>query len=217
MLKIIQVVVSPFQQNCRIIGDEKSAQAAVVDPGGDVPLILQELAKAGLRCTEVWLTHSHLDHCGGVKELLEKTGATLIGHRGESEMRSAVVQICAMYGIPPGLMENCPEPSRFIEEGDKLKVGPYIFDVIFTPGHSPGHLSFYHREGKILLAGDTLFAGSIGRSDLPGGDFDTLMKSIKDRILTLPGDTVVMSGHGPDTLVDTERRTNPFIVGGSYV
>ncbi|MBN8550053.1 MAG: MBL fold metallo-hydrolase [Deltaproteobacteria bacterium] len=217
MLQVRSLVVTPFAQNCRIIADAQSKTAVVVDPGGDVPLIEAELQKLGCRCVEIWLTHSHLDHCGGVAALKQKTNAQLIAHPGEREMRAHVRDICAMYGLPAGEMQDCPEPERELVGGEVLSFGGQDFRVLFTPGHSPGHVVFYQPELKILLAGDTLFQGSIGRTDLPGGDYDTLMGSIHSKILSLPDDTRVLPGHGDETTVGIEKRSNPFLQEGGNV
>lgn len=210
MIKITNVLVTDFAQNCRIIGDVESKSAAVVDPGGDVPKILKALKDGGWECQQIWLTHSHLDHCGGVKELKDLTGAILYAHPIEKEMRAHVTDICAMYGLPVGMMQNCPEPDHYIEGGSELKIGDNFFTALFTPGHSPGHLSLYNASAKVVLGGDALFAGSIGRTDLPGGDHPTLIDAIRRELFTLPEDTVVLSGHGPDTTIGEEKRTNPF-------
>jgi glyoxylase-like metal-dependent hydrolase (beta-lactamase superfamily II) len=214
MFEIATVIVTPFQQNARIIACNETQKAVVVDPGGDADLINQALERRSLTLEQIWLTHSHLDHCGGVKALLENhSGVSLVGTEVEEPMRQKVLEICQMYGLPSEGMENCPEPDTFIDEGDTVSLASYDFKVLYTPGHSPGHVCFYHRDSNTLIAGDTLFAGSIGRTDLPGGDYQTLLLSIKQKILSLPDETVVMSGHGPDTTVGVERRGNPFIMG----
>jgi hydroxyacylglutathione hydrolase len=213
MLTVKTFPVTEFQQNCRILWQSGHPSALVVDPGGDGDRIIQFLQRENLTCSEIWLTHSHLDHCGGVACLLKQYPVALLGHPIEREFRLRVNDVKAMYGIVSSSMENCPEPTRYLEGGEEVEFQGTKFSVLFTPGHSPGHLCFYAAEEKFLLAGDTLFAGSIGRTDLPGGDFKTLKKSIVEKILTLPDDTRVLSGHGQDTLVGTERRTNPFITG----
>lgn len=210
-MEIITVDVTPFQQNARIIKSSESNDALVIDPGGDVDRILRQVEKNDLTVKEIWLIHSHLDHCGGVKALVKKTGARLKGHPSESEMRAAVLTICNLYGLPAGDMENCPEPDEYLEGGELIEFGGYQFKTLFTPGHSPGHLCFYNQENNLLIAGDTIFAGSIGRTDLPGGDGRQLIQSIKKEILTLPEETRVLSGHGPETSVGVEKRSNPFL------
>lgn len=210
MLKIITVVVTEFQQNTRILCDLDSSQAIVIDPGGDVDKILQALRSENCKCKEVWLTHSHLDHCGGVAELLEHQAAKLSGHPDESFMRANVIEICKMYGMPLGEMRNCPEPDQHLSGGEELEFAGYKFKVLFTPGHSPGHLSFYCKEIDSVFSGDVIFSGSIGRTDLPGGNHRTLLESIEQEIFTLPADTKIYPGHGPETTVKIEKETNPF-------
>lgn len=212
MLKIVPLEVTPLGQNARILVSTESKVAVVVDPGGDVPLILKQLGKLDARCQEIWLTHSHFDHCGGVATLKEATGARLKAHRAEGVMRSHVEQIVEMYGLAGEGMKNCPEPDDYIDEGDTLKIDSWSFQVLHTPGHSPGHLCFYEREEGILLAGDTLFNLSIGRTDLPGGDSETLFRSLEEKILVLPDATQVLPGHGPDTTVAFEKKNNPFLL-----
>jgi len=212
MFGLITLEVTPFSQNCRLLFCPKSLEAVVVDPGGDAELILAELSKRNLNCSQIWLTHSHLDHCGGVADLIAATKAKLIGHEIEKEMRAHVVDICSMYGLPPNLMKNCPEPDQYIKGGEVLRFSEYEFETLFTPGHSPGHLCFFHRPSSTLLAGDTLFNASIGRTDLPGGDHKTLLKSIKNVLFALPKETKVLPGHGPDTTISKEMVSNPFLV-----
>jgi hydroxyacylglutathione hydrolase len=213
MLRIITVEVTPFAQNARILICPATGKSAVVDPGGDVERIVDVLKEQGLSCEQIWLTHSHLDHCGGVADLIAFSGAKLVGHPNEKSMRENVVNICRMYGVPPSTMKNCPEPDVYITGGEDLTLGNEMLNVLFTPGHSPGHVSFYHAPTSTLIAGDTLFAGSIGRTDLPGADHATLISSIKNVLFALPGDTNVLPGHGPDTQIDIERKSNPFLVG----
>jgi glyoxylase-like metal-dependent hydrolase (beta-lactamase superfamily II) len=213
MLDIITIPVTDFQQNCRILADTASRHAVVVDPGGDTPTILNELSKRNLTCKEIWLTHSHLDHCGGVAPLIRVTGAPLSGHPIETMMRSSVVKITQMYGLPSGSLENCPEPDRMLSGGETISFGDSSFSVLFTPGHSPGSICFYNARDKYIISGDVLFAGSVGRTDLPGGSSKTLIQSIAKELLSLPDSVAVLSGHGPDTTIGRERLTNPFLSG----
>jgi len=137
----------------------------------------------------------------------------LLGHESESGLRAYVTQISEMYGLPSGSLLNCPEPDRYLCGGETLTLGEEQFSVLLTPGHSTGGLCYYHAASKRLLAGDVLFEAAVGRTDLPGGDYQTLMKSIKEVLLALPDDTVVLSGHGPDTTIGRERSQNPFLQG----
>lgn len=213
MLSIYTLPVTPFEQNARIITCQKSRETAVIDPGGEAQRIFAALREHSLECGQIWLTHSHLDHCGGVKSLKSLTGARLYAHAGEGFFRSNLADMCLMFGVPPHEMENCPEPDEPLAGGEKLELGEHVFEVISTPGHSVGGLSFYDAPSKILLAGDVLFAGSIGRTDLPGGDLETLRRSIDELMKRLPPDTRVLCGHGPDTTLQEEKRSNPFLNG----
>ena len=206
------LVVTPIQQNCRVLSVEGSPRCIVVDPGGDAERIQSYLEKQNLTIAEIWLTHSHLDHCGGVKLLKQKYGCNLLGHEDEKIFRGRVEESSAMFGIEPGIMLNCPEPDKFLSGGEILHFEGLDFEVLFTPGHSPGHLCFYQKDCGILFAGDTLFSGSIGRTDLPAGNHQQLINSIKRKILVLPDETKVMSGHGPDTTVGNEKKFNPFLI-----
>ncbi|MCB0337993.1 MAG: MBL fold metallo-hydrolase [Bdellovibrionales bacterium] len=209
MLEIETFVVTPFAQNARVLLDGETA--VVIDPGGESEKIWRFIQDRGVRLTEIWLTHSHVDHCGGVAALKEKSEAILVAHSNEEFLRSNVDKICAMYGLPQGDMSNCPEPDVCIVGGEQLQIGSNLFEVLFTPGHSPGHVSFFAPSLGIIFSGDVLFQGSIGRTDLPGGDHQTLLTSIKEKLLVLPEKTVVYCGHGPNTTIEIERENNPFL------
>ena len=208
-LEIIELTLSPIQQNTRLIVANK--KVLVIDPAGDAEVILSLVEKKGFTIEAIWLTHSHLDHCGGVLDLLKAyPKAKLLGHPEEKFFRQNVENICLSYGIPPGSMKNCPEPTEYINGGETLDFEGISFQVLFTPGHSPGHVAFYQGDSGVLLGGDTLFSGSIGRTDLPGGNHEVLLQSITEKIFTLPDETRVLSGHGPETTVGKEKRSNPF-------
>lgn len=214
MLSVDTATVTAFAQNSRLIVCTETNQSVLVDPGGEPEVLLELVKKSGSKLEGIWLTHSHVDHCGGVAEILRSSpGLPLLGHRDEQMFRGNVLKICQMYGLPADGMQNCPEPSQYLLGGERIRVGNLEFEVLFTPGHSPGHLCFLHRPSGTLLAGDTLFAGSIGRTDLPGGDHELLLQSIESEIMALPDAVKVLSGHGPDTTVGAERRSNPFLRG----
>lgn len=211
MLKIITIPVTLFEQNCRILWDSISNVGVVIDPGGDADKIVSEIESVGCIVKEVWLTHSHLDHCAGVAGLLHRYPVPLVATSCEQNMRTSVCAVAAMYGLPAEEWPNCPEPARYIQHGDVLTVGNYSAHVLATPGHSPGHVSFYFKSEGFVVGGDALFRGSIGRTDLPGGDMSQLLASIKRELLSLPDETRILTGHGPDTTVEHERKTNPFL------
>jgi hydroxyacylglutathione hydrolase len=220
-MQIETITVTPFEQNSRLIIDTNNSVGAVLDPGGEVSRIINCIEKRRINIKSILLTHSHLDHIGGVVDLIEylekKQGQKpdLYGHIIETEMRSHAPDIAKAYGLSPNDYKACPEPDVYIEDGDLVEIGSIKLNVFFTPGHSPGHVVYYSEKGEssepVLFAGDTLFAGSIGRTDLPGGDYETLRRSIYDKIFTLPDNTLVLPGHGTDTEVGREKHSNPFL------
>ena len=213
-LKIETIPVTDFQQNARVLIDEESSKAIIVDPGGEAEKFSSYFQQNNLELEAIWLTHAHLDHCGAVADLLEHYSCKLYGHPNEEMLRAKVEDICAMYGMAQGDMKNCPEPTDYISGGEVLTFAYLTFEVRFCPGHSPGHLIFYCASEKLLIAGDTLFQSSIGRTDLPGGDHNQLLQKIKSEIYTLPHDTKVLPGHGPNTTVGVEALNNPFVTAG---
>ncbi|WP_127521712.1 MBL fold metallo-hydrolase [Mesorhizobium sp. Z1-4] len=205
------VPVTPFQQNCTVLFDEATKEGVVVDPGGDVEVILQTLSENGLSIKEIWLTHGHLDHAGGAMELKDALDVQIVGpHEADRQMLSNIERQSEQFGLP-GAMKNCT-PDRFLTEGEKVSFGEHEFEVLHCPGHAPGHVVFYNRAAKFAHVGDVLFNGSIGRTDLPGGDHDTLIKSIKEKLLPLGDDIGFICGHGPGSRIGDERRNNPFLV-----
>lgn len=205
------VPVTPFQQNCTVLFDEATKEGVVVDPGGDVEVILQTLSENGLSIKEIWLTHGHLDHAGGAMELKDALDVQIVGpHEADRQMLSNIERQSEQFGLP-GAMKNCT-PDRFLTEGEKVSFGEHEFEVLHCPGHAPGHVVFYNRAAKFAHVGDVLFNGSIGRTDLPGGDHGTLIKSIKEKLLPLGDDIGFICGHGPGSRIGDERRNNPFLV-----
>ena len=199
------LVVGPIQSNCYILGSEKTREAAVIDPGGDADRILITLAKDKLRCVYIINTHGHLDHSADNKRLKEVTGAKLLIHRADAPMIIHQSKSGGMWGIH---IDNSPPPDRYLVEGDVITIGDISLKVLHTPGHSPGGISLV--TDKIVFVGDTLFAGSIGRTDFSGGDYKGLLRNVREKIFTLGDDVIVYPGHGPKTTVGRERKTNPF-------
>ncbi|MDA7768972.1 MBL fold metallo-hydrolase [Porticoccaceae bacterium] len=200
--------VGPLQCNCSIIGDRLSSKALVVDPGGDADQILGLLNELNLTVVGIIHTHAHLDHILASGVIKEATGAPIYLHEGDKFLWDMVGQQCAMFGVPPVTL---PEPDHFMEDDQALNCCGGV--AIHTPGHTPGSISFWFEEYKTLIAGDTLFQGSIGRTDLPGGNFDQIITSIKERIYTLDDDAVVVTGHGPNTAIGSEKTGNSFVRG----
>jgi len=203
------LVVGPIQANCFILGCERTSLAAVIDPGGDVDKILMALAKDKLRCVYIINTHGHFDHAGDNKRLKEVTGAQLIIHRADAPMILQQGASGAGWGMK---VDNSPPPDRTVKEGDVITFGDISLKVLHTPGHSAGSISL--ATDKMVFVGDTLFAGSIGRTDFPGGDYDALIRNVREKIFTLGDDVVVYPGHGPKTTVGREKKTNPFFASG---
>jgi hydroxyacylglutathione hydrolase len=202
------VVVTEFMTNCFILGDEETRQALVIDPGGEAERILSQIESMGLTVTAVVNTHAHVDHIGALKEIKDTTGALVMMHASELPLLQAASRMGRLFGIR---IDQPPDPDRYLGETDQIQCGGISLSVIETPGHSPGGISLVTSDGKYCFAGDTLFAGSIGRTDLPGGDYQTLIASIKTKLLPIGDDVKVLPGHGPATTMGTERRYNPFL------
>jgi len=200
-----------FAENTYILYDD-TKDCVIFDPGcsnSDEKNQLVDFIKAnGLKPIKLVNTHCHIDHVLGNKFVSEKYGLPLISHKGESVVLAMQPQISAMYGVA---YDPSPEITEFLDDGDVLHFGSTALKVLFTPGHSPASISFYNEESQVLIGGDVLFQGSIGRTDLPGGDFETLAKSIREKLYVLPDEVVVYSGHGPSTTIGVEKRTNPFV------
>jgi len=196
----------PLEVNCYIIGCEKTGKAAVIDPGGDAEKILERLKQHELDLVTIINTHGHFDHIGGNRELMEATSAELLIHQDDRQLLDYAQEHAAAYGLQT---EASPPPTRELVGDEKLSVGALSLQVIHTPGHSPGGICLYVDD--CLLVGDTLFAGSIGRTDLPGGDHQLLIAGIKEKLLPLPETTRVCPGHGPMTTIGEEKQYNPFL------
>ena len=203
-------VVGVFAENSYVIGHAASGKGVLVDPGGEVPLLLRGAAEAGLDIEAIWLTHAHIDHVAGVREAVERTGAPVWLHPDDRFLYDAAPQQGAAFGVP---IDPLPEPDRELKPGNNLALGRLEIEVLHVPGHSPGHVAFWIPAARAVFSGDCLFAGSIGRTDLPGGDHETLMASIGNELLPLGDDVAVYSGHGPLTSIGEEKATNPFLVG----
>jgi hydroxyacylglutathione hydrolase len=208
-VKALIIPVTPFQQNCTLLWCEATARAVVIDPGGDLPDIERAIAEAKVSVDKIWLTHGHVDHVGGAAELKAKLGVPIEGpHRADQYLLDHVVDSARMFDIA-GVANVTPD--RWLDEGERVEVGELTFDILHCPGHSPGSVAFINAAQRLAIVGDVLFAGSVGRTDLPGGDQRQLLKSIRDKLLPLDDDVTVLSGHGPVTTIGRERATNPFI------
>jgi hydroxyacylglutathione hydrolase len=202
------IVVGVFAENCWIVGSRKTGEAIAIDPGDQPEEILALAKDMGVRIKAIANSHAHIDHILGVRGVQEATGAKFLLHQGDLEIaRSTASGAARMLGMQ---VEPPPDPDAFLSEGDEVEVEGVKLTVIHTPGHTPGSLSYY-TEG-MLFSGDTLFRGSIGRTDLPGGDYRQEMSSIVDKLLTLPDETIVLPGHMQETKISIERQTNPFVL-----
>jgi len=237
MIEIQLIEAGPLAQNCRLLIDSDSREAVIFDPGGDGPALKTHVKSLGCKLTKIILTHSHFDHIGGVADLLRlEPKPQLIGSSIEIDFREASAARMAEYGLPP--FEKFSEPDLDLEDGQIISFGSQGIKTLFTPGHSPGHFSFLfesqvssrkhfavqgdkvvelgagkarEEEASFLIVGDLVFAGSVGRTDLPGGSMAVLLDSIKNQVYPLPDDTLLLSGHGPDTSLSVEKQTNPFL------
>jgi hydroxyacylglutathione hydrolase len=207
------LTVGPFQENCYIIGDETSGVGAVVDPGDESSRIAMAVEQTGLEIGSIILTHAHIDHVGAVAALVDEYACQVLMHAEAEPMLEQLPTQAMMMGLRFG---KVPTVDRHIGEGEMLEAGDLRLRPLYTPGHAPGHLAFHIEEEGIVLSGDALFAGSVGRVDLPGGSMEVLMRSIEERLMTLPDETRVYPGHGPQTTVGNERATNPFLQGGMF-
>jgi hydroxyacylglutathione hydrolase len=200
--------VGPLQCNCSIIGDEQTREAMVIDPGDQIEEILQILREHKLTLKQIVITHAHIDHVGGAMKLKAATGASILMNQNDYALLKMLDMQAAWIGMPPPGMVKIDEA---VDPGRVLKIGGISSTVIHTPGHTEGSICLYFPEEKRLIAGDTLFAGSIGRTDLPGGSMEKILRSLHTQVLTLPDETEVIPGHGPATTIGEERETNPFL------
>ncbi|MGB7547125.1 MAG: MBL fold metallo-hydrolase [Terracidiphilus sp.] len=200
--------VGPLQCNCTILGDETTGEAIVIDPGDEVGRIHRRLAELGLKLKQILVTHAHIDHVGGALRLKRFTGAPILLNENDLPLLKMMAAQAAWLGIEPP--ETAP-PDENLVEGQRVGLPNYPAQVLYTPGHTQGSVSLHFAPLKMVIAGDTLFAGSIGRTDLPGGNFSQIIDSIESRLLPLPDETKVISGHGPATTIGKERRLNPFL------
>ncbi|MER2266015.1 MBL fold metallo-hydrolase [Methylobacterium oxalidis] len=204
------IPVTPFQQNCTLIWDEASKVGAVVDPGGDLDRIEAAIREQGLTIEKILLTHGHIDHAGGAAELRERLGGVPIEgpHEADRFLLDSLPETGAGYGIQGA---RAVTPDRWLVEGDAVGVGPLVFDILHAPGHSPGSVVFVSRDARFALVGDVVFKGSVGRTDLPGGNHGELIRAIKKKVLPLGDDVAFIPGHGPTGTLGEERLTNPFL------
>jgi len=200
--------VGPLQCNCSIIGDEATREAMVIDPGDDIEEILGIIATHKLKVKQIVITHAHIDHVGGAMKLRAATGAPILLNQNDYALLKMLDMQAAWVGMPsPGNVEI----DQSVAQSDTVKAGSLVANVIDTPGHTEGSICLYFPTEKKLLAGDTLFAGSIGRTDLPGGSFEKIIRSLHEKVLALPDETIVIPGHGPQTTIGEERESNPFL------
>ncbi len=207
-LQALLIPVTPFQQNCSLVFDQERKVGAIVDPGGDVPVILDAIKQSGVTVEKILLTHGHIDHAGGAAELREKLGVPIEGpHEEDLFLLESLDESGAKYG-----MQARPvTPDRWLKEGDTVTVGDLVFSVYEAPGHTPGSVVFFNDANRFALVGDVLFQGSVGRTDFPRGDHATLIRSIKEKLYPLGDDVVCLPGHGQPCQIGRERETNPFL------
>jgi hydroxyacylglutathione hydrolase len=211
MLRYQSIPVTSFAQNCSIVWCDRTMDAAIIDPGGDLPKLRAAIAALGVKLKAIWLTHAHIDHAGATGALAREDGLPIIGpHPGDQFWIDSLVQQSRMFGLPQ--VEGFT-PTRWLADGDQVQIGDSVLAVRHCPGHTPGHVVFHSAEAQRAFVGDVLFAGSIGRTDFPGGDHATLISSITERLWPMGDDTVFIPGHGPESTFGRERRSNPYVGG----
>jgi glyoxylase-like metal-dependent hydrolase (beta-lactamase superfamily II) len=205
------IPVTAFAQNCSLLWCERTGRAAIVDPGGDVNLIDEAVSAVGVTPERILLTHGHMDHVGGTRELADRYGIPVEGpHREDAFWLDALPAQSQMFGFP---YTDAFTPDRWLDEGDRVSVGEEEMSVLHCPGHTPGHVVFFHSGDQLAIVGDVLFQGSIGRTDFPRGDHRALLASIRDKLFPLGDDVAFIPGHGPMSTLGEERRNNPFVSG----
>jgi len=209
-LLVHQLSVGPLQVNCFLVACQRTREAMVIDPGEDGPRILQLAESNGYQVKKIVNTHGHFDHIGANQPVKEATGAVLMMHEADLPLLQNARNHAQAYGLT---VSPSPDPDKFLNEGDIFSVGEQSFSIFHVPGHSPGSICLLS-DGH-LFVGDVLFAGSVGRTDLPGGDFDALIEGVREKLFRLPADTIVHPGHGPDTTIGREKQTNPFVGDGA--
>ncbi len=215
MNEILEIIpVGPFQCNCIILGDPETKEAIVIDPGDEVETILERVKKQGLTVKAILHTHTHIDHIGATTDLQKKTNARVLLHQEDLFLYENMEAQGRFLGLPPAKMMTPVPVDEYLQDAQEIKCGEIKGTVLHTPGHTPGSCAFFFpqlREAGLLLPGDTLFAGSVGRTDLWKGDYDQEIASIQKKFLTLPDEVIVIPGHGPETGIGWERRNNPFL------
>jgi len=208
-LRAVVVPVTPFVQNCSVVWCDATGKGAVIDPGGDLERILEVVSSNGVKLEKILLTHAHIDHAGGTAELARRFALPIVGpHPGDRFWIEQLPEQATMFGVARA---ESFEPTRWLDQGDTVTVGDVTLEVRHCPGHTPGHVIFYEPGARLAFVGDVLFAGSIGRTDFPGGDYDTLVRSIRDNLFPLGDDVRFVPGHGPMSTFGQERKTNPFV------
>ena len=210
-LQIAIIPVTPFQQNCTLIWDSGTMQGVVIDPGGENDRIKAAIEQTGMKVEAIWLTHGHIDHAAGAMDMKDDLAVEIIGpHREDLPLLQGLESQAQMFGLTDPV-RNC-QPDRWLEEGEVLSIAEHQFEVFHCPGHAPGHVVFYNEAASFVHVGDVLFAGSIGRTDLPGGDHATLIDSIKTKLMAWPDSVQFICGHGPASSIGQERKSNPFLI-----